>query len=211
MRYPVCDMPLPARYIAAQLEAGCDEAGRGCLAGPVFAAAVILPADFTHPLLNDSKKLTERQRLSLEPEICGAALAWAVARVEAAEIDRINILAASILAMHRALDTIAGTYGMPESIVVDGNRFKPWRDVPWQTIVKGDGRVGDIAAASILAKNHRDAYMKELAAEYPLYGWDINKGYPTADHRRAIAEHGPTPHHRMSFRLLPPPVIPGLE
>lgn len=204
-------MPLPARYIAAQLEAGCDEAGRGCLAGPVFAAAVILPADFTHPLLNDSKKLTERQRLSLEPEICGAALAWAVARVEAAEIDRINILAASILAMHRALDTIAGTYGMPESIVVDGNRFKPWRDVPWQTIVKGDGRVGDIAAASILAKNHRDAYMKELAAEYPLYGWDINKGYPTADHRRAIAEHGPTPHHRMSFRLLPPPVIPGLE
>ena len=112
--------------------------------------------------------------------------------------------------MHRALDIIAGTYGMPESIVVDGNRFKPWRDVPWQTIVNGDGRVGDIAAASILAKNHRDAYMKELAADYPLYGWDVNKGYPTADHRRAIAEHGPTPHHRMSFRLLPPPSIPGL-
>lgn len=180
------------------LEAGCDEAGRGCLAGPVCAAAVILPDGFTHPLLNDSKQLTERRREELRPVIEAEAVAWAVAWAEPAEIDEINILNASIMAMHRALDRLGV---MPGQIVVDGNRFKPWRDVPHITVVKGDGKLGNIAAASILAKTHRDELMTRLGAEYPGYGWEVNKGYPTAAHRKAIAELGPTPLHRMTFRF----------
>ena len=182
------------------LEAGCDEAGRGCLAGPVTAAAVILPPDFSHPWLNDSKQLTEHRRRLLRPIIEAEALAWAVAHVSPGEIDRINILNASILAMHRALDALATA---PGAIAVDGNRFKPWRDdIPWATYVKGDGRFGNIAAASILAKTHRDELMRRLASQYPAYGWDINKGYPTRAHRAAIASAGASPLHRVSFRLL---------
>ena len=190
---------LPSSTTPFILEAGCDEAGRGCLAGPVFAAAVILPDGYTNELLNDSKKLTAKQREALRPIIERDAVAWAVASCDHAEIDSINILNASILAMHRALDLLTLR---PQSIIVDGNRFKPYRDLPWQTFVKGDGRFGNIAAASILAKTHRDAYMTALAQQHPAYGWDINKGYPTKAHRQAIAQHGPTPHHRQSFRLL---------
>lgn len=191
--------PLPACAIPGCLEAGTDEAGRGCLAGPVFAAAVILPDDFSHPWLNDSKQLSERRRMLLRPLIMEQALAWSIASAGPEEIDGINILNASILAMHRALDGLKIT---PGSVAVDGNRFKSWRDVPWQTYVKGDGRFANIAAASVLAKTERDIFMEALAAEFPQYGWDINKGYPTAAHRRAIAEHGPCVHHRRSFRLL---------
>ena len=190
---------LPSAFAVGTLEAGCDEAGRGCLAGPVFAAAVILPEDFSHPWLNDSKKLSEHRRDLLRPVIEKEALAWAVGIVDHEEIDTINILNASILAMHRALDGLAVR---PTSVIVDGNRFKPYGDLPWQTFVKGDGRFGNIAAASILAKTHRDEFMARLHEEYPQYGWDVNKGYPTAAHRAAIAEYGPTPYHRMSFRLL---------
>ena len=198
-------MPLlPNNFDAAVLEAGCDEAGRGCLAGPVFAAAVILPPDFHHPWLNDSKQVTEKRREALRPIIEQQALAWAVGIVTAAEIDRLNILRASILAMHRALDALSVT---PQAVIVDGNKFTPWREVPWQTFVKGDGRFGNIAAASVLAKTHRDEYMRRLAADFPAYGWDINKGYPTAAHRAAIAAHGVSPHHRRTFRLLPPPTL----
>ena len=193
--------PLPAAFDTSSLEAGCDEAGRGCLAGPVFAAAVILPPDFSHPWLNDSKKLTEARRRQLRPIIEENAVAWAVARVEAEEIDRINILNASILAMHRALDMLSVR---PQSVIVDGNRFKPYAGLPWQTFVKGDGRFGNIAAASILAKTHRDEYMESIARDFPAHKWEINKGYPTKAHRQAIAADGPTPHHRMSFRLLDP-------
>lgn len=200
--------PLPACSVAGVLEAGCDEAGRGCLAGPVYAAAVILPDDFSHPWLNDSKQLSERRRMELRAIIMEQAVAWAIAAVDAAEIDRINILNASIAAMHRALD---GLTVRPGAIAVDGNRFKPYGDTPHRTYVKGDGRYANIAAASILAKTERDLFMAAAAAEYPSYGWDRNKGYPTADHRAAIAAHGTTPLHRMSFTLLPPPVIPGLE
>lgn len=196
------ELPFASRTDVA--EAGCDEAGRGCLAGPVFAAAVILPDGFTHHWLNDSKQLTERRRDALREVIEREAVAWAVASVSAAEIDHINILNASILAMHRALDMLAA---IPGAVAVDGNRFKPWRDVPWATFVKGDGRFGNIAAASILAKTYRDSYMREIHREYPAYRWDVNKGYPTAAHRRAIAELGPTPHHRMSFSLLPHPTL----
>ena len=181
------------------IEAGCDEAGRGCLAGPVYAAAVILPPDYSNELLNDSKQLSERNRYKLRDEIEQKSLAWAVGIVSAQEIDEINILNASILAMHRALDQLEIK---PEHIVVDGNRFKPWHDTEWQTIVKGDGKLANIAAASILAKTYRDDEMKRLHAEYPQYAWDVNKGYQTKAHRQAIATHGPTPHHRMSFRLL---------
>lgn len=192
---------LPTCYISSRLEAGCDEAGRGCLAGDVYAAAVILPDDYHHPLLNDSKQLTEKRRESLRPIIERDAVAWAVGIVTAAEIDRINILKASILAMHRALD---GLTVRPGAVIVDGNRFIPYGDLPWTTFVKGDGRFANIAAASILAKTHRDEAMRRLHEQYPQYGWDINKGYPTRSHREAIARYGTTPHHRMTFKLLDP-------
>ena len=196
--------PLPPCITPGVSEAGCDEAGRGCLAGPVYAAAVILPDGYSHPLLNDSKQLTERRRYELRADIERDAVAWAVGIVSAEEIDRINILNASILAMHRALDALSVA---PGAVVVDGNRFKPWRDVPWQTIVKGDGRVANIAAASILAKTYRDDEMMRLHELYPAYGWNVNKGYPTAEHRRAIAAVGASPVHRMTFRLLPDPQL----
>lgn len=181
------------------LVAGCDEAGRGCLAGPVFAAAVILPEGFSHPLLNDSKQLTEAQRDELRPIIEREALAWAVTAVSAEEIDRINILNASIEGMKRSLDKLPVK---PNLVLVDGNRFSPWRETPAHTVVKGDATVQAIAAASVLAKTHRDAYMRELAREYPQYGWDRNMAYPTEEHRRAIREHGITPYHRKSYNLL---------
>ncbi len=190
---------LPSCYISCRNEAGCDEAGRGCLAGPVYAAAVILPDDFSHPLLNDSKKLTEARRESLRPIIEAQAVAWAVGVVTAEEIDKINILRASILAMHRALD---GLKTRPGAVIVDGNRFTPYADIPWKTFVKGDGKYGNIAAASILAKTHRDQFMKFLHEQYPMYGWNVNKGYPTKVHRDAISKHGPSPYHRMTFRLV---------
>ncbi len=199
--------PLPPCSTPGILEAGCDEAGRGCLAGPVFAAAVILPDDFAHPLLNDSKQLTERRRMELRTVIMKQAIAWAIARVDNDEIDRINILNASIEAMHRALDALTVR---PGAVIVDGNRFKPYRDLPCTTFVKGDGRFANIAAASVLAKTERDLYMVRAHESSPEYRWNVNKGYPTADHRRAIAEHGPTPLHRMSFRLLAQPSLPGL-
>lgn len=190
-------IPLLSASTPFILEAGCDEAGRGCLAGPVFAAAVILPDGWTHPLLNDSKQLTEQQRDFLRPIIEAEAVAWAVAEVSAEEIDSINILRASILAMHRALGLLEVT---PGAIAVDGNRFTPYLDIPHQTFVKGDSRLGNIAAASILAKTHRDERMMRLAADYPMYGWDINKGYPTATHREAIRLYGPSPLHRRTFK-----------
>lgn len=182
-------------------EAGCDEAGRGCLAGPVVAAAVILPDDFHHPWLNDSKQVTEARREALRPIIEQEAIAWAVGICSPAEIDKMNILRASITAMHRALDQLSPR---PRSVIVDGNKFYPYGDLPWKTFVKGDSRFGNIAAASILAKTHRDEIMRLLHQEYPAYNWAVNKGYPTSDHRAAIAAHGVTPHHRLSFRLLPP-------
>lgn len=188
------------------LEAGCDEAGRGCLAGPVFAAAVILPDGYTNPLLNDSKKLTEKQRYELRPVIERDAVVWAVASCSHSEIDEINILNASILAMHRALDALEVR---PSHIAVDGNRFKPYADIPHVTVVKGDSKYGNIAAASILAKTYRDDYMIEAASRYPGYRFEINKGYPTRDHRAAIAALGPTEIHRMTFRLLPNPRTTG--
>lgn len=181
------------------VEAGCDEAGRGCLAGSVFAAAVILPAGYDNAALNDSKKLTERRRYELREQIMADAEAWAVGEVTPEEIDRINILKASFLAMHRALDLLKVR---PEAVIVDGNRFVPYRDLPYTTVVKGDGKYQAIAAASILAKTFRDDYMKSLHREYPCYGWAVNKGYPTAEHRRAIREHGVSPYHRMSYNLL---------
>lgn len=192
---------LPTCYISGRFEAGCDEAGRGCLAGPVYAAAVILNDDFHHPLLNDSKQLTERQREQLRPIIEKEALAWGIGIVDNKEIDEINILNASILAMHRALDALKVR---PGAIIVDGNRFKPYKEIPWQTFVKGDGRFANIAAASILAKTHRDHAMVILNEQYPEYGWDVNKGYPTKSHRKAIEKFGPTPLHRMTFRLINP-------
>lgn len=179
-----------------RLEAGCDEAGRGCLAGPVSCAAVILPPGFSDDLLNDSKQLTERQRDLLRPVIEREALAWAVVMVEPEEIDRINILNASITGMHRALDAL----GMvPEHVLVDGNRFRPWRGVPYDTVVKGDATYMSIAAASVLAKTHRDELMRHLAEECPGYGWERNMGYPTREHKEAIIRMGVTPHHRLSY------------
>lgn len=181
------------------VEAGCDEAGRGCLAGAVYAAAVILPPDYKNELLNDSKKLTEKQRYQLRPIIEKEALAWAVGVVTPQEIDKINILNASFLAMHRALDKLALR---PEYILVDGNRFKPYQSVPYTTVVKGDGKYLSIAAASILAKTYRDDYMNALHQEYPMYDWLSNKGYPTKKHREAIHRFGTSPYHRMSYNLL---------
>ena len=181
------------------LEAGCDEAGRGCLAGSVYAAAVILPKDYRNELLNDSKKLSERKRYALRPEIERDAVAWAVGVVTAQEIDRINILNASILAMHRALDALSVR---PEAVIVDGNRFKPYGDTPYTTIVKGDAKYLSIAAASILAKTYRDDYMMRLHEEYPLYAWNKNMGYPTKAHREGIEAYGISPYHRLSYRLL---------
>lgn len=181
------------------IEAGCDEAGRGCLAGSVFAAAVILPEDYVNDGLNDSKQLSAKRRYELRREIESDALAWAVGVVTPEEIDEINILNASILAMHRALDQLKVR---PEAIIVDGNRFKPYRFIPYSTVVKGDGKYLSIAAASILAKTYRDDYMDRLAEEFPQYSWTENKGYPTRAHREAIKKYGPTPYHRKSFRLL---------
>lgn len=186
---------------SGRVEAGCDEAGRGCLAGPVVAAAVILDPDRPIEGLNDSKQMTERLRDRLRPEIEAKAMAWAVGIVTHEEIDRINILRASFLAMHRALDQLSVT---PQLIAVDGNRFTPYPSIPHLCMVKGDARFMHIAAASILAKTHRDEVMLTLHSEFPHYGWDRNKGYPTAEHRRAIRSHGITPHHRLSFTLLSP-------
>ena len=190
---------LKSHYHEGLVEAGCDEAGRGCLAGSVYAAAVILPPDYENAALNDSKQLTEKQRYALREVVLRDAVAWAVGVVTPAEIDKINILNASILAMHRALDQLSPR---PQAVIVDGNRFKPYQDLPWATIVKGDGKFLSIAAASILAKTFRDDYMNQLAEEYPLYDWKGNKGYPTRKHREAIRLHGVTPYHRRSFNLL---------
>ena len=195
---------LKSHYYDHLTEAGCDEAGRGCLAGSVYAAAVILPPDYTNDDLNDSKKLTEKKRYLLRTQIQHDALAWAVGVVTPEEIDKINILKASITAMHRAID---GLKTRPEALLIDGNRFYEYKDadgnkVPHTTIVKGDGKYLSIAAASILAKTYRDDYMKELHKEYPFYGWDKNAGYPTKAHRQGIKEHGTTPYHRMTFNLL---------
>ena len=182
-----------------RIEAGCDEAGRGCLAGAVYAAAVILPPDFKNEMLNDSKQLTEKQRYALRCVIEESALAWAVGIVSPEEIDQINILNASFLAMHRAIDQLKIR---PEHLLIDGNRFNPYPNIPHTTIVKGDGKYLSIAAASILAKTYRDDYMNELHREYPVYDWDHNKGYPTKKHRAAIAAHGISPYHRKSYNLL---------
>ena len=198
---------LEKHYYNGLIEAGCDEAGRGCLAGSVFAAAVILPDNYENPLLNDSKQLTEKRRYELRQMIERDAVCWAVGIVTPQEIDKINILNASILAMHRALDQLTIR---PEAIIVDGNRFKPYRtvvdgiaiDIPHTTIVKGDGKYMAIAAASILAKTYRDDYMNRLAEEYPQYDWQKNKGYPTKKHREAIRQYGTTPYHRTSYNLL---------
>lgn len=185
------------------IEAGCDEAGRGCLAGPVFAAAVILPEDFQNELLNDSKQLNEKQRYELRPIIEKEALAWAVGIVDNNEIDKINILRASIEAMHRAIRSLKIR---PEALLIDGNRFYPFENIPHTTIVKGDGKMMSIAAASVLAKTYRDDYMIQIDKEFPQYNWKVNKGYPTKEHRAAISSHGASKYHRMTFRLLPEPI-----
>ena len=190
---------LQSHYFDGKTEAGCDEAGRGCLAGSVYAAAVILPPNYDNPLLNDSKQLTEKRRYALRDDIIRDAVAWAVGVVTPKEIDRINILNASFLAMHRALDQLTVR---PEAIIVDGNRFTPYRDLPYATIVKGDGKYQSIAAASILAKTFRDDYMNRLAEEFPYYDWKSNKGYPTRKHREGIRLHGVSPYHRKSYNLL---------
>lgn len=190
-------------YKEGVIEAGCDEAGRGCLAGSVYAAAVILPPDYHNDLLNDSKQLTAKQRYQLREEIERDAVAWALGIVTAQEIDEMNILRASITAMHRAID---GLKVRPQNLIIDGNKFLPYKHegkvIPHTTIVKGDGKYLSIAAASILAKTYRDDYMKKLHKEYPYYGWDHNAGYPTKEHRKGIEIHGTTPYHRMTFNLL---------
>ena len=191
---------LESYHTAGIVEAGCDEAGRGCLAGPVFAAAVILPADYTHPDLNDSKQLSAKKRDQLRILIERDAIAWAVGELSPKEIDEVNILNASFLAMHRSIVQLKS---VPESLLIDGNRFKPYQNIPHHCIIKGDGKYLSIAAASVLAKTYRDERMATLHAEFPYYGWDRNMGYPTKEHRKAIAEHGTTIHHRMTFRLLP--------
>lgn len=192
-------LQLLPNYSGHRLECGCDEAGRGCLAGPVVAAAVILPLDFSCPGLNDSKQLTELQRDELRIIIEQEAIAWAVALVDEKEIDEINILNASILAMHKAVDKLTVT---PEFIIVDGNKFKNYGNIPHQTIVKGDSKYLSIAAASVLAKTHRDELMMKLHGEFPQYGWDRNKAYPTIKHRQAIKQYGVSPYHRLSYKLL---------
>ena len=186
-------------YYKDKVEAGCDEAGRGCLAGSVYAAAVILPKDYHNELLNDSKQLTAHQRYQLRAVIERDAIAWAVGIATAEEIDQMNILRASITAMHRAIDQLSVR---PEALIIDGNRFFPYHNLPYTTIVKGDGKYLSIAAASILAKTYRDDYMHELHNQYPYYGWDHNAGYPTKEHRQGIAEHGFTPYHRKTFNQL---------
>lgn len=193
-------MPLANNFSGNNLEVGTDEAGRGCLSGPVVAAAVILPINFKHPLLNDSKKLTEKQRKQLVPIIEKEALAFGVAFVDEKEIDELNILQASITAMHRAIDSLKIE---PEFIIVDGNKFRPYKNIPSETIVKGDGKYLSIAAASVLAKTYRDVYMEKIHKEYPQYNWQKNKGYPTKEHRKAITETGSCIYHRQSFKLLP--------
>ena len=190
---------LEGHYFDGLVEAGCDEAGRGCLAGSVYAAAVILPPGYENPDLNDSKKLTAARRNALRRQIERDALAWAVGIVTPEEIDRINIFRASFLAMHRALDQLAVR---PQAVIVDGNRFVPYQNLPYATIVKGDGKYQAIAAASILAKTYRDDYMDALAEEYPFYDWKSNKGYPTKAHREGIRQHGISPYHRKSYNLL---------
>ena len=180
------------------IEAGCDEAGRGCLAGPVFAAAVILPPDFFSEELNDSKQLTEKQRYKLRPLIEKEAISWSIGSYNNLEIDGVNILNASIFSMHRALNQLSV---IPQHIIVDGNRFKPFKDIPYTTVIQGDGKYLSIAAASVLAKTYRDDYMLALHEKHPEYGWDRNKGYPTAFHREALKKYGITPFHRMSFKL----------
>ena len=187
---------LQISYQTELLEAGCDEAGRGCLAGPVFAAAVILPPDFHHPLLNDSKQMSEKNRYALREVICREAVAWAVQEISPARIDEINILKASFEGMSLAVEQLNPS---PEFLAIDGNRFYTHLSQPFQCIVKGDGKYANIAAASVLAKTFRDDYMLRIAEEYPLYGWAKNKGYPTREHRLAVREHGLTPHHRLSF------------
>ncbi len=191
---------LKSQFQDELIEAGCDEAGRGCLAGPVVAAAVILPKDYQHSILNDSKQLKEKQRDELLIDIKKDAIAWAIGMASPAEIDEINILNASYLAMHRAVD---GLTQIPELLLIDGNRFKPKQDIPYECIIKGDGKYLSIAAASIIAKTHRDKLMRKLAEEFPGYSWETNFGYPTPPHRRGIKELGITPHHRKSFQLLP--------
>ena len=186
------------------IEAGCDEAGRGCLAGPVYAAAVILPKDFYHPLLNDSKQLTARQREQLRPIIEKEAVAWGVCAISPQEIDRINILKASIKGMHGALDQLVVR---PQHILVDGNRFYKYGEIPHTCVVKGDATYTSIAAASVLAKTYRDEYMLRIATEYPQYGWDRNMAYPTKEHRAAIEKYGVTPYHRLSYKLLEDPTL----
>lgn len=190
---------LKSHYYSNLIEAGCDEAGRGCLAGSVFAAAVILPSDYDNHVLNDSKQLTRKKRNELREVIMQAAVEWAVGEVSPQEIDEINILRASFLAMHRALDQLKVR---PQAIIVDGNRFTPYHDIPYTTIVKGDAKYQSIAAASILAKTFRDDYMDRLAEEYPQYHWESNMGYPTREHRAAIQQYGVTPYHRRSYNLL---------
>lgn len=190
---------LQSHYYDGLIEAGCDEAGRGCLAGSVYAAAVILPQNYSHPYLNDSKQLTEKRRMILRKDIEKDAIAWAVGVVSPEEIDEINILKASFLAMHRAIDQLKVR---PEALIIDGNRFTPYQNLPYTPIVKGDSKYLSIAAASILAKTYRDEYMQELHSQYPQYEWSKNKGYPTVAHREAIKKYGTTPFHRMSFNLL---------
>ena len=194
---------LSKSYSNLTLECGTDEAGRGCLAGPVVAAAVILPPNFTHPWLNDSKQLTEKQRNLLRPIIEEQALAFGVSFISEEKIDEINILQAAILAMHKAIDKLKL---VPEHIIVDGNKFKPYKEIPHTTIVKGDAKFLSIAAASILAKTYRDDFMEKIATEFPNYGWKKNKGYPTKIHREAIKKYGSTKYHRMTFKLLPDPL-----
>lgn len=195
----ISKISLQSHYYDDLIEAGCDEAGRGCLAGSVYAAAVILPQNYSHPYLNDSKQLTEKRRMILRKDIEKDAIAWAVGVVSPEEIDEINILKASFLAMHRAIDQLKVR---PEALIIDGNRFTPYQNLPYTPIVKGDSKFLSIAAASILAKTYRDEYMEELHSQYPQYEWSKNKGYPTVAHREAIKKYGTTPFHRMSFNLL---------